>query len=67
MEGAIMRGHSNFISSVCVMPPDAAYEHGLIMTGSTDNTIIAYTPDSPEPVYKLEGHEGNGKVSTIVQ
>ncbi|KAK3090943.1 hypothetical protein FSP39_015921 [Pinctada imbricata] len=71
-EGLLMRGHNNFISAVCVMPPDTVFEHGLIMTGSNDNTILAYTPESPQPVYKLEGHEANvcalaaGKFGTLL-
>lgn len=59
--GLLMRGHSNFVSAVCVMPPDSTYEQGLLITGSNDKTILGYTPDSPEPVFKLTGHEGNGK------
>lgn len=58
--GLLMRGHSNFVSAVCVMPPDSTYEQGLLITGSNDKTILGYTPDSPEPVFKLTGHEGNG-------
>jgi WD40 repeat protein len=58
--GQLMRGHSNFVSAVCVMPPDAAYEQGLLVTGSNDNTILGYTPNSAEPVFKLTGHEGTG-------
>ena len=34
---------------------------GLIMTGSNDNTILAYTLESPEPIFKLEGHKDTGK------
>ncbi|RUS88855.1 hypothetical protein EGW08_003400, partial [Elysia chlorotica] len=55
----VHRGHSNFVSSLCVMPPDDTYPQGLIMTGSNDKSILAYTPGSTEPVFKLEGHEGN--------
>lgn len=54
-----MRGHSNFVSCVCVMPPDDAHPEGLIVTGSNDKTILAYTPGVPEPVFKLTGHTGN--------
>ncbi|GFS06857.1 phospholipase A-2-activating protein, partial [Elysia marginata] len=55
----VHRGHTNFVSSLCVMPPDDTYPQGLIITGSNDKTILAYTPGSAEPVFKLTGHEGN--------
>ena len=58
-EGYVMSGHSNFVTSACVMPPDERYPHGLIMTGSSDHTILAYTLESPQPVFKLEGHTNN--------
>ena len=58
-----MSGHSNFVSCVCIMPPDDKYPQGLIMTGSHDNTILAFTLESPQPQFKLTGHTdtGNGK------
>ena len=55
MEGHLMSGQNNFVTSVCMMPPDEKYPHGLIVTGSSDHTILAYTLDSPQPIYKLEG------------
>ncbi|XP_061181732.1 phospholipase A-2-activating protein-like [Saccostrea echinata] len=71
-EGQLMRGHSNFVSAVCVMPPDSDYEQGLLVTGSNDHTILGYTPNSTEPVFKLTGHEGTvctlaaGKFGTLI-
>ena len=35
-----MTGHENFVSCVCVMPPDDKYPHGLILTGSNDHDIL---------------------------
>ncbi|ESP05233.1 hypothetical protein LOTGIDRAFT_227892 [Lottia gigantea] len=58
-EGHVMSGHNNFVSSVCVMPPDDKYPNGLIFTGSNDSTILAYTLDSPQPIYKLTGHSSS--------
>uniref|UniRef100_A0A2C9JHZ5 Phospholipase A-2-activating protein n=1 Tax=Biomphalaria glabrata TaxID=6526 RepID=A0A2C9JHZ5_BIOGL len=55
----VLKGHSNFVSSICVTPPDDNYPKGLIVTGSNDKTILAYIPGNPEPVFKLIGHEGN--------
>ena len=62
-----MGGHTNFVSSVCVMPPDDTYPSGIIYTGSNDSTILAFTLDSPQPVAKLTGHSGNGKLSIIIK
>ncbi|XP_071952361.1 phospholipase A-2-activating protein-like [Antedon mediterranea] len=55
-EGLSMRGHENFVSSLCVLPPSDKYPTGLIMTGSNDYNINAYTLDSVLPVYTLKGH-----------
>ncbi|KAK2149566.1 hypothetical protein LSH36_446g01013 [Paralvinella palmiformis] len=71
-EAHVMSGHSNFVNCVCVMPPDEKYPQGLIMTGSTDNNILAFNLESPSPVYKLEGHTKTvcslaaGKFGTLV-
>ncbi|XP_060069922.1 phospholipase A-2-activating protein-like [Ylistrum balloti] len=71
-EAHVMSGHTNFISSVCYLPPDGTYSHGLILTGSNDSTILAFTLDSPEPVYKLTGHSNtvcslaSGKFGTLL-
>lgn len=59
-ESHTMSGHSNFVVAVCVMPPDERYPHGLIMTGSNDNNIHAYSLESPQPQFKLEGHTNTG-------
>ena len=60
-EGLVLSGHTNFVVAVCMMPPSDTYPQGLIVTGSNDKTILAYTLDSPQPVYKLEGHVGTGE------
>ena len=66
------KGHNNFVSSVCVMPPDDKYPQGLIITGSHDNMIHAYTLDSLSPVFKLAGHSdtvcclASGKFGTLI-
>jgi phospholipase A-2-activating protein len=38
------------------MPPDDIFPQGVILTGSHDHTILAYTLSSPKPIYKLSGH-----------
>ncbi|KAH3731128.1 hypothetical protein DPMN_057134, partial [Dreissena polymorpha] len=71
-EGHFMSGHKNFVASVCCLPPDDKYPHGLIFTGSNDHTILAFTPDSPQAVFKLTGHTGTvcslagGKFGTLL-
>ena len=62
-----MRGHSNFVSSVCVMPPDEMHPQGLIVTGSNDKKILAYTPGISEPVFTLTGHTENGSLLKNVE
>ncbi|XP_041475058.1 phospholipase A-2-activating protein-like [Lytechinus variegatus] len=56
-EAHCMSGHQNFVSCVCVLPPSEKYAQGLIVTGSNDNKIHAYTLESPLPVYVLTGHK----------
>ncbi len=51
-----LKGHNNFIACVCVMPPDDRFPQGLILTGSHDNVIHAYTLESTSPAFKLSGH-----------
>ncbi|XP_053395421.1 phospholipase A-2-activating protein-like [Mercenaria mercenaria] len=71
-EGHCMSGHSNFVASVCCLPPDDKHPHGLIFTGSNDSTILAFTLDSPQPLYTLEGHSStvcslaSGKFGTLL-
>ncbi|KAL4236565.1 hypothetical protein ACF0H5_004950 [Mactra antiquata] len=71
-EGHCMSGHSNFVASVCCFPPDDKHPHGIIFTGSNDSTILAFTLDSPSPIYKLEGHSSTvcslaaGKFGTLL-
>ncbi|CAH1775959.1 unnamed protein product [Owenia fusiformis] len=71
-EGHVMSGHSNFVSCVCVCPPDDKHPTGLILTGSNDSMIFGYTLDSPQPILRLEGHSNTvsclaaGKFGTIL-
>ena len=60
-ENHAMRDHSNFVASVCIVPPTSIYEQGLILTGSNDNLIIVYNLQTYEKLYHLTGHEGTGK------
>ena len=65
VKDSTLRGHTNFVSSVCVMPPDDTHPQGLIVTGSNDKSILAYMPGVPDPVFKLEGHTGNGEYNNL--
>lgn len=54
-ESQTLVGHSNFVSSVCVLPSND--EHPcLIVTGCNDYIIRAFTLDSPTAIVVLKGH-----------
>ncbi|XP_018423851.1 PREDICTED: phospholipase A-2-activating protein isoform X1 [Nanorana parkeri] len=67
-----MKGHSNFISTVCFIPPSEAYPRGLIATGGNDNNICVFSLDSESPLYILKGHKDTvctlsaGKFGTLL-
>ncbi|KAK7867192.1 hypothetical protein R5R35_008386 [Gryllus longicercus] len=50
-------GHTNFVSCVCVLPPDSQFPKGLILTGSNDSNIRMFAVDSPQPIAVLKGHK----------
>ncbi|XP_076684059.1 phospholipase A2 activator protein [Andrena cerasifolii] len=51
-----LKGHSNFVSSVCVIPPSKQHPLGLIVTGSNDKTICVYVADQLEPSNVIQAH-----------
>ncbi|GLG99497.1 Lissencephaly-1 homolog [Gryllus bimaculatus] len=53
-------GHTNFVSCVCVLPPDSQFPKGLILTGSNDSNIRMFAVDSPQPIAVLKGHKNVG-------
>ncbi|RZF37593.1 hypothetical protein LSTR_LSTR003158 [Laodelphax striatellus] len=55
-EDQTLKGHSKFVSSVCVLPASEILPGGLILTGSNDNTICAYRTGDTEPAFVLTGH-----------
>ncbi|OXB81746.1 UNVERIFIED_CONTAM: hypothetical protein H355_010307 [Colinus virginianus] len=67
-----MRGHSNFVSCVCIIPPSDLYPRGLIATGGNDHNICIFTVDSTTPLYILTGHKNtvcslsSGKFGTLL-
>ena len=54
---AVMTGHNNFVSSVCVINPSQRHPNGLIVTGSNDNYICIYSPGETKPAHKIKAHE----------
>lgn len=52
----VYTGHSGYVTSVCVVPGNANHPEGLVVTGSRDSTILAYSVSGGQPVYTLAGH-----------
>ncbi|CAG5103397.1 Similar to Plaa: Phospholipase A-2-activating protein (Rattus norvegicus) [Cotesia congregata] len=52
----ILRGHTNFVSSVCVLNPTEKYPNSLIITGSNDHHICIYKLGESEPMKKVKAH-----------
>ncbi|KAM9329760.1 phospholipase A-2-activating protein [Gastrophryne carolinensis] len=67
-----MKGHSNFVSTVCYIPPSDTYPRGLIATGGNDHNICVFSLDSESPLYILKGHKNTvcslstGKFGTLL-
>ncbi|XP_052738661.1 phospholipase A-2-activating protein [Bicyclus anynana] len=51
------KGHKNFVSCVCWLPPCEAFPEGLVITGSNDNTILGYNLQDGKVQIHLTGHE----------
>ncbi|XP_011866365.1 PREDICTED: phospholipase A-2-activating protein [Vollenhovia emeryi] len=58
-QSATLTGHSNFVSSVCIINPSERDPKGYIITGGHDNTICVYVADETEPARTLQAHENN--------
>ncbi|XP_071580693.1 phospholipase A-2-activating protein [Temnothorax nylanderi] len=56
---ATLTGHTNFVSSVCVINPSERDPKGYIITGSNDNTICVYVADETVPAHTLTAHQNN--------
>ena len=65
-EAQTLVGHTNFVVCVCVLPPYDGQPLGLILTGSNDRCICAFTPNSSKPLFILKGHTNTGKCSFFV-
>ncbi|CAH1393363.1 unnamed protein product [Nezara viridula] len=55
---ASLKGHSNYISAVCVLVSSSQFPLGLILTGGHDHKIFGFLPYTQEPLLTLEGHSG---------
>lgn len=51
------KGHVNFVSSICWLPPCESHPDGLVITGSNDNSILGYNLQDGTPVVTIKGHE----------
>jgi len=56
-------GHTNYVSCVCAVPPNEFYPEGLVFSGSNDQKICAFNPNTTELLFQLEGHTNVGKFS----
>ncbi|KAG7330272.1 hypothetical protein KOW79_006494 [Hemibagrus wyckioides] len=67
-----MNGHTNFVSSVCIISPNETYPRGLIATGGNDHNICVFSLDRPDPLFILKGHKNTvctlsaGKFGTLL-
>ncbi|XP_076377843.1 phospholipase A2 activator protein [Megalopta genalis] len=59
VHAATFKGHTNFVSSVCVLNPSEKHPTGFIITGSNDKTICVYVPDKDEPLNVLKAHQNS--------
>ncbi|CAB3368543.1 Hypothetical predicted protein [Cloeon dipterum] len=50
------KGHTNYVSCVCAVPPSDTYPEGLVLSGSNDHSICAFNPATAELLFVLEGH-----------
>ncbi|XP_064477232.1 phospholipase A-2-activating protein-like [Ornithodoros turicata] len=57
-ESQCLTGPTNFVASVCAVSPSDQHPSGLILVGSNDCCIYCFSPESPQPLYKLLGHSG---------
>lgn len=60
-EEASLRGHTSFVSCVCVLPSSPDFPDGLILTGGCDKKICAFHPKAFNLLFTLEDHKDNGK------
>lgn len=57
VESGTLKGHSNFVSSVCIINPSEKCPKGYIITGSNDHTICIYIADETVPKHIITAHQ----------
>ncbi|KZC09181.1 Phospholipase A-2-activating protein [Dufourea novaeangliae] len=57
VHAATLKGHTNFVSSVCVINPSERNPTGFIVTGSNDKVIRVYMQDEVEPLHVIKAHQ----------
>ncbi|VDD74450.1 unnamed protein product [Mesocestoides corti] len=64
-QGKEYEKHENYVTTVIYAKPTEFFPRGLILTGSNDRLIRAFTDDQPEPIFILHGHTDTGTGATI--
>lgn len=58
-----LKGHSHFVSSICVLPPSPRNPSGIICTGGNDKKICVWMAEESNPINILAGHTDTGNIS----
>ncbi|XP_014481600.1 PREDICTED: phospholipase A-2-activating protein [Dinoponera quadriceps] len=57
VQSVVLKGHTNFVSAVCVINPSETSPNGYIITGSNDNTICIYVANETVPMHTITAHQ----------
>lgn len=57
VEVETLRGHKNYVASVCILTPTPSFPCGLVLTGGYDKQILGFEPQSTDPIIEHEAHE----------
>lgn len=58
------KGHTGYVTSVCLIPSTEESPEGFTVTGSKDSTILVFIRTSSQPTHTLTGHTDTGKLHT---
>ena len=56
-ESMVMRGHTDFVNTCCVIEPSERNPTGFIITGGKDKNICIYYPGQEEPFCTINAHD----------
>lgn len=62
VEVETLRGHKNYVASVCILTPTPSFPCGLVLTGGYDKQILGFEPQSTDPIIEHEAHEDAGRL-----